>query len=33
MDYSQYQHIVIEIRDGVALLTMNRPEVMNATNA
>ena len=33
MDYSQYQHIVIEIRDGVAVLTMNRPEVMNATNA
>ena len=33
MDYSQYQHIVIEINDGVALLTINRPEVMNATNA
>ena len=33
MDYSQYQHLVIEIRDGVALLTINRPEVMNATNA
>ena len=32
VDYSQYQHLLIEKRDGIALLTMNRPEVMNATN-
>ncbi len=31
--YSAYQHLLVERRDGVALLTMNRPEVMNATNA
>ena len=32
-DYSRYQHLLVERQDGVALLTMNRPEVMNATNA
>ena len=32
-DYSQYQHLLVEKRDGVALLTMNRPESLNATNA
>ena len=32
-DYSAYQHLLVERQDGVALLTMNRPEVMNATNA
>ena len=31
-DYSGYQHILVEKRDGIALLTMNRPEVLNATN-
>ncbi len=31
--YSEYQHLMVERSDGVALLTMNRPEVMNATNA
>ncbi len=31
-DYSQYQHLLVEKSDGVALLTMNRPEVLNATN-
>ena len=31
--YAEYQHLVVERTDGVALLTMNRPEVMNATNA
>ena len=29
VDYSQYQHLLIEKRDGIALLTMTRPEVMN----
>ena len=32
VDYSGYQHIIVEITDGVALLTLNRPEVFNATN-
>ena len=32
-DYSGYQHLLVEKRDGIALLTMNRPEVLNATNA
>lgn len=32
MDYRGYQHLLVEKTDGVALLTMNRPEVYNATN-
>jgi len=32
-DYSSYQDLVIEKQDGVALLTMNRPEVFNAVDA
>ena len=32
VDYSGYEHLLVEVRDGVALLTMNRPEVLNATN-
>ena len=32
MDYSNYEHLLIEIDSGVALLTLNRPEVYNATN-
>ena len=32
VDYSTYQHLLVEKKDGVALLTMNRPEVLNATN-
>jgi len=32
-DYSQYQHLLVDKQDGVALLTMNRPESLNATNA
>ncbi|MCL4230877.1 MAG: enoyl-CoA hydratase/isomerase family protein [Dehalococcoidia bacterium] len=32
MDYQRYQHLLIDVRDGVALVTINRPEVMNATN-
>ena len=32
-DYSFYEHLLIEVKDGVALLTINRPEVYNATTA
>lgn len=33
-DYTQFKHLVIEYKeDGVLLITINRPEVMNATNA
>ena len=32
MDYSSYEHLLIEIDSGIALLTLNRPEVYNATN-
>ena len=32
VDYKTYQHLLVDKRDGVALLTMNRPEVLNATN-
>jgi enoyl-CoA hydratase len=27
-----YQHLLVEVADGVALVTLNRPEVYNATN-
>lgn len=32
MDYSKYQHLLIDIHDGVAKVTINRPEVYNAVN-
>ena len=32
VDYQSYQHLLVEKKDGIALLTMNRPEVLNATN-
>lgn len=32
-DYSQYHHLLVEKRDGIALVTMNRPEKLNAANA
>jgi len=32
MDYSSYQHLLVEKKDGIALLTINRPESLNATN-
>ena len=34
MKYSDYQHLLFEHKDnGILLMTINRPEVMNATNA
>ena len=32
IDYNRYQHILVEKREGMAVLTLNRPEVLNATN-
>ena len=32
VDYRTYQHLIVEKKDGIALITMNRPEVYNATN-
>jgi enoyl-CoA hydratase/carnithine racemase len=32
VDYRTYQHLIVEKQDGIALITMNRPEVYNATN-
>ena len=33
MDYSEYQHLLFERFDpGILLITINRPEVLNATN-
>jgi len=31
-DYNSYENLLIEIKDGIALLTINRPEVYNATD-
>ena len=33
MNYSQYKHLDIHINDGIAIIIMNRPESLNATNA
>jgi enoyl-CoA hydratase len=33
VDYGSYHHLMVERKDGIALLTMNRPEVYNATNS
>ena len=34
MKYSEYQHLLFEhLEDGVLLITLNRPDVLNATNA
>ncbi len=31
--YENYQHLQVEVKDKIALLTMDRPDVLNATNA
>ncbi|GIW11683.1 MAG: hypothetical protein KatS3mg061_2740 [Dehalococcoidia bacterium] len=33
VDPNSYQHLLIEVSDGVALVRMNRPEKLNAFNA
>jgi len=33
VDYNQYRDILVERKNGVALLTINRPDKMNATDA
>ena len=34
MKYSEYQHLLFEQKgDGILLITINRPEVLNATNS
>src|SRR5260370_9689217 len=34
MEYSEYQHLTFKrLDDGVLVVTLNRPEVLNATNA
>ena len=34
MNYEDYQHLLFEAQgNGVLLVTLNRPEVLNATNA
>ena len=33
VDYSGYKDLIIQVKDGVALLTINRPEKFNATDA
>jgi enoyl-CoA hydratase len=33
VDYGVYQHLIIDKQDGIAHITMNRPEVYNATNS
>ena len=32
MDYSRYEHLKVEVEDRVALVTLNRPDVLNAVN-
>ncbi|MEO8541485.1 MAG: enoyl-CoA hydratase/isomerase family protein [bacterium] len=32
MDYSRYKHLLVDVSDSVALVTINRPDVFNATN-
>ncbi len=32
MDYSAYQHLLVEVDGGIATVTLNRPDYYNATN-
>jgi len=32
MPYSAYEHLLVDIEDGVATVTLNRPEKYNALN-
>jgi enoyl-CoA hydratase len=32
MDYARYQHLLVDVAGGIATVTINRPEVFNATN-
>jgi enoyl-CoA hydratase len=32
MRYDEYQHLQVEIADGIAVVTLNRPEFLNAAN-
>jgi enoyl-CoA hydratase len=32
VDYGAYQHLIVDKQEGIARITMNRPEVYNATN-
>lgn len=31
-DYSSFEHLLVDVQDGIAKITINRPEVLNATN-
>ncbi len=30
MDYGNYRHLIVEVEGGIAVVTINRPEVFNA---
>jgi enoyl-CoA hydratase len=32
VDYSKYQHLLVKVSDGIAVVTLNRPDVLNAAN-